>query len=89
MVFSPEFCWLVLDVVPWWYWVLEALALLVVAGVAELLHARAARREATSSGVVEARPAGRMTGRCRGHELVGGGRLVGGVQRRSARGPVG
>ncbi|OMG09564.1 hypothetical protein BKH05_02510 [Actinomyces naeslundii] len=59
MVFSPEFCWLVLDVVPWWYWVLEALALLVVAGVAELLHARAARREATSSGVVEARPGGR------------------------------
>lgn len=58
MVFSPEFCWLVLDVVPWWCWVLEALALLVVAGVAELLHARAARREATSSGVVEARPGG-------------------------------
>ena len=59
MVFSPEFCWLVLDVVPWWYWVLEALARLVVAGVAELLHARAARREATSSGVVAARPGGR------------------------------
>ena len=59
MVFSPEFCWLVLDVVPWWYWVLEALALLVVAGVSELLHARATRREATSSGVVEARPGGR------------------------------
>ena len=60
MVFSPEFCWLVLDVVPWWYWVLEALALLVVAGVAELLHARAARREAAASaGVVVARPEGR------------------------------
>jgi len=60
MVFSPEFCWLVLGLVPWWYWVLEALALLVVAGVAELLHARAARREAAeSSGVVEARPGGR------------------------------
>ena len=60
MVFSPEFCWLVLDVVPWWYWVLEALALLVVAGVAELLHARAARREAaTSSGAVGVRPEGR------------------------------
>ena len=59
MVFSPEFCWLVLGVVPWWCWVLEALALLVVAGVAELLHARAARRETASSGVVEARPEGR------------------------------
>ena len=60
MVFSPEFCWLVLDVVPWWCWVLEALALLVVAGVAELLHARAARREAAeSSGAVGARPEGR------------------------------
>lgn len=59
VVFSPEFCWLVLDVVPWWCWVLEALALLVVAVVAELLHARAARREAASSGVVEARPGGR------------------------------
>jgi hypothetical protein len=59
MVFSPEFCWLVLDVVPWWYWVLEASALVGVVGVAELLHARAARREAaTSSEVVGARPAG-------------------------------
>lgn len=59
MVFSPEFCWLVLDVVPWWYWVLEALALLVVAGVAELLQARAARREAAASSLgVEAQPAG-------------------------------
>lgn len=59
MVFSPEFCWLVLDVVPWWYWVLEASALVGVAGVAELLHARAARREAAASEVVVARPEGR------------------------------
>lgn len=59
MVFSPEFCWLVLDVVPWWYWVLEGSALVGVVGVAELLHARAARREAASSGVVGARPEGR------------------------------
>lgn len=58
VVFSPEFYWRLLGVVPWWCWVLEALALLVVAGVAELLHARATRREAASSGVVEARPAG-------------------------------
>lgn len=58
VVFSPEFYWRLLGVVPWWCWVLEALALLVVAGVAELLHARAARREAASSGVVGARPAG-------------------------------
>ena len=59
MVFSPEFCWLVLEVVPWWCWVLEASALVGVAVVAELLHARAARREATSSGAVGARPEGR------------------------------
>ena len=60
MVFSPEFCWRVLDVVPWWCWVLEASALVGVAVVAELLHARAARREAAeSSGAVGARPEGR------------------------------
>ena len=60
MVFSPEFSWRVLGLVPWWCWLLAISALLVVAGVAELLHARAARRrEATSSGVVEARPGGR------------------------------
>lgn len=59
MVFSPEFCWLVLEVVPWWYWVLEASALVGVAGVAELLQARAARREAAESSLgVGARPAG-------------------------------
>lgn len=58
MVFSPEFCWLVLEVVPWWYWVLEASALVGVAGAAELLQARAARRKAAeSSGAVGARPA--------------------------------
>ena len=60
LVFSPEFCWLVLEVVPWWCWVLEASALVGVAGVAELLQARAARREAaTSSEVVGVRPEGR------------------------------
>lgn len=58
MVFSPEFSWRVLGLVPWWCWVLEALALLGVVGVAELLHTRAARREAASSVVVGARPAG-------------------------------
>jgi len=59
MVFSPEFCWLVLDVVPWWYWVLEGSALMGVAGAAELLQARAARREAAASSLgVGARPAG-------------------------------
>jgi len=58
MVFSPEFCWLVLEVVPWWYWVLEASALVGVAGAAELLHARAARRKAAASSLGdEARPA--------------------------------
>ena len=58
MVFSPEFCWLVLGLVPWWCWVLEASALVGVAVVAELLQARAARREAAaSSGVAEGRPA--------------------------------
>lgn len=60
MVFSPEFCWLVLGLVPWWYWMLEASALVGVAGAAELLHARATRREAAeSSGAVGARPEGR------------------------------
>lgn len=60
MVFSPEFSWRVLGLVPWWCWLLAVSALLVVAGVAELLHARAARREAAaSSGVVGARPEGR------------------------------
>jgi len=57
MVFSPEFCSRLLGVVPWWCWLLEVLALLAVGGVAELLHARAARREAAASSVVvEARP---------------------------------
>lgn len=60
MVFSPEFCWLVLEVVSWWYWVLEGSALVGVAGAAELLHARAARREAVESSLgVGARPEGR------------------------------
>lgn len=59
VVFSPEFSWRVLGLVPWWCWVLEALALLGVVGVAELLHTRAARREAASSVVVGARPEGR------------------------------
>ena len=59
VVFSPEFCWLVLGTVPWWGWVLAVSALLVVTGVAELLHARAARREAAASEVVGARPEGR------------------------------
>jgi len=59
VVFSPEFCWLVLGLVPWWCWLLEASALVGVAGVAELLSSRAARREAASSVVVEARPEGR------------------------------
>lgn len=60
VVFSPEFCWLVLGLVPWWCWVLEASALVGVAGAVELLQARAARREAAASSVVvEARPEGR------------------------------
>lgn len=60
MVFSPEFGWRVLGLVPWWCWLLMVAFLLVVAGVAELLHARAARREAAaSSGVVGAQPEGR------------------------------
>lgn len=60
MVFSPEFCWRVMGLVPWWYWVLEASALVGVAVVAELLRAQAARREAAASaGVVGARPEGR------------------------------
>lgn len=59
MVFSPEFSWLVLEVVPWWCWLLMVALLLVVAGVAELLQARAARREAAASSLgVEAQPAG-------------------------------
>lgn len=57
MVFSLEFCWRVMGLVPWWCWLLEVLALLAVGGVAELLCARAARREAAASSVVfEARP---------------------------------
>lgn len=60
MVFSPEFSWRVLGLVPWWCWLLAVSALLVVVGVAELLHARAARREAaTSFGAVGVRPEGR------------------------------
>lgn len=58
MVFSPEFCWRVLGLVPWWCWVLEASALVGVAVVAELLHGRAVLRETASSVVVGARPAG-------------------------------
>ena len=59
MVFSPEFSWRVLGLVPWWCWLLAISALLVVAGVAELLQARAARREAAASSLgVEAQPAG-------------------------------
>lgn len=58
VVFSPEFCWLVLDLVPWWCWLLMV-AFLLALGVAELLHARAARREAVASSFgVEARPEG-------------------------------
>ena len=58
MVFSPEFCWLVLDLVPWWCWLLMV-AFLLALGVAELLHARAARREAVASSFgVETRPEG-------------------------------
>lgn len=60
MVVSAEFCWRVLGLVPWWCWLLEVSFLLGVAGVAELLQARAARREAAASSVgVEARPEGR------------------------------
>ena len=60
VVFSPEFSWHVVGLVPWWCWLLMVSFLLVVAGVAELLHARAARREAAaSSGAVGARPEGR------------------------------
>ena len=58
MVFSPEFCWRVLGLVPWWCWLLEASALVVVAVVAELLHARAARREAAAPVLVGVRPVG-------------------------------
>lgn len=59
VVFSPEFGWRVLGLVPWWCWLLAVSALLMVTGVAELLHARAARREAAASEVVVARPEGR------------------------------
>ena len=59
MVFSPEFCWRVMGLVPWWCWVLEASALVGVVGVAELLRARAARREAAAPVLVGARPEGR------------------------------
>lgn len=60
VVFSPEFSWRVLGLVPWWCWLLMVTLLLVVVGVAELLHARAAHRAAaTSSEVVGARPEGR------------------------------
>ena len=60
MVFSPEFCWRVLGLVPWWGWVLVVSALVVVAGAAELLSSRAARREAAAlPEVVRARPEGR------------------------------
>ena len=60
MVFSPEFSWRVLGLVPWWCWLLIVASLLGVVGVAELLHGRAARREAVASPVVvEAQPEGR------------------------------
>lgn len=59
VVFSPEFGWRVLGLVPWWCWLLMVALLLVVVGVAELLHARAVRREAAASEVVVARPEGR------------------------------
>ena len=59
MIFSPEFCWRVMGLVPWWCWVLEVSTLVGVAVVAELLHARTARREAAASSLgVEAQPAG-------------------------------
>lgn len=59
VVFSPEFGWRVLGLVPWWCWLLMVALLLVVVGVAELLHARAVRRETAASEVVVARPEGR------------------------------
>lgn len=59
MVFSPEFCWRVMGLVPWWCWVLEASTLAGVAVVAELLHARTARREAAAPVLVGARSEGR------------------------------
>ena len=58
MVFSPEFSWRVLGLVPWWCWLL-IVAFLLALGLAELLHARAARREAAASEEVVARPEGR------------------------------
>ena len=60
VVFSPEFGWRVLGLVPWWCWLFMVSFLLVAVGLAELLHARAARCEAAaSSGVGGARPEGR------------------------------
>ena len=59
MGFSPEFCWRVMGLVPWWCWVLEASTLAGVAVVAELLRARAARREAAAPVLVGVRPEGR------------------------------
>lgn len=59
MVYSPEFSWLVLGLVPWWCWALEASALVGVAVVAELLHGRAVLREAAASGAVGTRTEGR------------------------------
>lgn len=60
MVFSPEFSWRVLGLVPWWCWLLIVASLMGVVGVAELLHGRVARREAAASSVVvEAQPEGR------------------------------
>ena len=56
MVFSPEFSWRVLGLVPWWCWLL-IVAFLLALRLAELLRARAARREAESSLGVGARPA--------------------------------
>ena len=59
MVFSPEFSWRVLGLVPWWCWLLAVSFLLVVVGVAELLHGKAARREAAAPALVGARSEGR------------------------------
>lgn len=52
MVFPPELYWRVLGLVPWWCWLLGGLILLVVAGVAGLLRAAAARRRPESEPVV-------------------------------------
>ena len=59
MVFSPEFCWRVMGLVPWWCWLLAVSFLLAVGGVAELLRARAARRGAAAPVLVGVRPEGR------------------------------